>query len=234
MNEGDGYKTGVPEYLKEAICLGWGGAKSNLLPGAVLWVVGLTLVISYYQVEAVAAALDQVGELKVSWSPWFAMVSTALFGSLAPWILQAIFRKSGDRQPFRQVPLLMIFWGVHGWQVEWLYRIQSKLFGDGIDAMTIVKKVLVDEFVWAPFLALWQLVLGYLYIENDCSLKACREALKETSFLERAIPMVITNWVIWIPAVSLIYLFPPSLQLPLMNLILTLWCLILIFFAKNA
>jgi hypothetical protein len=197
-------------------------------------VLGSVLVISYYHVEAVAAVLDRVGEMKVAWSPWFAIFSTALFGSLIPWLVQAIFRKSGERQPFRQVPLLLIFWGFHGWQVDWLYRIQAGLFGSGIDAMTILKKTLVDEFIWVPFFAVWQLVLGYLFIEKDCSLVACREALKRKPFLARAIPLMITNWVVWIPAVSLIYLFPLPLQLPLMNLILTLWCLILVFFAKNA
>jgi len=231
---GCGYLSGVPGYLKEAIRLGWGGAKSNLLPGAVLWVVGLALVISYYQVEAVAEVLDQVGELKVAWSPWFAIVSTALFGSLIPWLVQAAFKKDGDKQPWGEVPLLMIFWGFHGWQVDWLYRIQSSLFGDGTDAMTILKKTLVDEFVWVPFFAVWQTVLGYLFIEKNCSMAACRIALNEKPLLARVIPLMITNWVVWIPAVSLIYLFPQPLQLPLMNLILALWCLILIFFTKNA
>ncbi len=224
----------MPGYLKEAIRLGWGGAKSNLVPGIVLWAAGLILVISYYQIEAVASVLDQVGEIKVAYSPWFAIVSTALFGSLIPWLVQAFFLKEGERQPFRQVPLLLIFWGFHGWQVDWLYRIQAGLFGNGIDFLTIFKKTLVDEFVWVPFFAVWQLVLGYLFIEKNCSFKECRAALKRKPFLQRAIPLMITNWVVWIPAVSLIYLFPLPLQLPLMNLILALWCLILTFFAKNA
>jgi hypothetical protein len=100
--------------------------------------------------------------------------------------------------------------------------------------MTILKKTLVDEFVWVPFFAVWQLVLGYLLIEKKGSVTEFRAALKRKPFLQRVIPLMIANWVVWIPAVSLIYLFPLPLQLPLMNIVLALWCLILTFFAKNA
>lgn len=228
------YLSGVPGHLKEVVRLGWGGAKSNLLPGAVLWVAGLALVICYYQVTAVAEVLNRLGEFKLAHSPWFGIISTALFGSLIPWLVQAVFLKGNDKQSFRQVPWLLLFWGFHGWQVDWLYRIQAGLFGNGIDFMTILKKTLVDEFVWVPFLAVWQLVLGYLLIEKNGSWAEFRTALNRKPFLDRVIPLMIANWVVWIPAVSLIYLFPLSLQLPLMNIILALWCLILTFFAKNA
>ena len=77
-------------------------------------------------------------------------------------------------------------------------------------------------------------MLGYLLIEKNGSLAEFRASLKRKPFLDRAIPLMIANWVVWIPAVSLIYLFPLPLQLPLMNIILALWCLILTFFAKNA
>ena len=148
--------------------------------------------------------------------------------------MQNLFLKGGEKQPFRQVPWLLLFWGFHGWQVDWLYRIQAELFGNKIDFQTILKKTLVDEFIWVPFFAVWQLVLGYLFIEKDGSVKEFKAALKQKPFFDRVIPLMIANWVVWIPAVSLIYLFPLPLQLPLMNIILALWCLILTFFAKNA
>ncbi len=65
-------------------------------------------------------------------------------------------------------------------------------------------------------------------------MKEVKAALKQKPFFDRVIPLMIANWVVWIPAVSLIYLFPLPLQLPLMNIILALWCLILTFFVKNA
>ena len=228
------YSTSMRSHMREVLRLGWGGAKSNLLPGMVLWGVGSVLVALYHQVETVAQALDIVGEFKLRYSPWFAMLSTALFGSLIPWMVQLFFLGEEDRQPAWQVPLLFLFWCLQGWEVDWLYRIQAMIFGSGIDLVTIAQKTMVDQFVWVPFLGVPQVVLGYLFIENKCSLASCRKALERKSFLARTIPLVIATWIVWIPAVSLIYLFPLALQLPLMNLILAMWCLILTFFAKNS
>ena len=132
----------MPSHVREVIRLGWGGAKSNLLPGSVLWVMGIVLVVLYYRVGAVAEVLDEVGNFKLKYSPWFAMLSTALFGSLIPWVAQAVFLKGEDRQAFGKVPFLFLFWCLQGWEVDWLYRIQAMIFGSGIDVATIVQKII--------------------------------------------------------------------------------------------
>jgi len=220
--------------LREAIRLGLGGAKANIRPGSILWLIGVALVISYYRSPSVSEFLDRIGEFKVAHSPWFSIISTALFGSLIPWLAQAVFLPAERRQPFRQVPLLLIFWGFHGWQVDLLYQGQAAVFGNGLDAKTIICKVLVDELLWVPFLAIPQIVIGYLFIENNLSTAKVRSTLAQKSYLSRMIPLMIANWIVWVPSVTMIYLFPLPLQLPLMNIILTLWCLIVIFFTKNS
>lgn len=225
----------MKRHLQEAARLGLGGAKANLLPALALWVVGLVLVVAYYQVDPVTRAFDQVGRWKLAWSPWFAIVSTSLFGSLIPALIQRVL-VPGDRlrQTRRQLVGLMIFWAVMGFEIDLLYRVQASLFGEGHDTATIVKKTLFDQLVWMPFLAIPQTVAGYLLIDKEGSLAACRAALARKSFVQRAIPLTIATWTVWIPAVSLVYLFPAALQLFLMNIILALWALILIFFASQA
>ena len=221
-------------HLKEAARLGWGGARANLLPALALWVVGITIVLSYHHLEPVTRFLDQVGRWKVAWTPWFAIVSTAIFGSLIPVLIQRLLLPKKTPMPLRQVGLLALFWAIMGWEIDLLYRTQSHLFGDGTDPATIIAKTFADQFIWCPLLAIPQTVLGYLFIEKSGSFAACRAALRRKDFLHRAIPLLIATWAVWIPAVSLVYLFPPSLQLPLMNIILSLWSLVLTFFAKNA
>lgn len=219
--------------FREAVRLGWGGAKENLLPALALWIMGLTLVIAYYQWEGAAIAFDRIGQWKLRTSPWFAMLSTALFGSLVPWVVGSLLLPAEKRQSLRRVPLLFLFWALHGWQVDRLYQFQSVLFGSELSAKTIVAKTLVDQFVWSPFLATPQVLLFYLFSEQNHSPTRFKEALGRTGFFQRLIPLLLANWVVWIPSVALIYLFPLPLQLPLQNIILSLWCLILIFFAKN-
>lgn len=220
--------------LKEAWRLGLGGAKSNLLPGAVLWIFGIALVVAYYRNNTISSAFNQVGIWKNTFSPWFAILSTATFGSLIPWLVQTVLPTQTQRQPFRQVPWLFLFWGVHGWQVDTLYRLQSQVFGSGTNAATIISKTLVDQFLWSPLLAMPQVLLTYLFIQNRLSPSLFKAALARKGYLARAIPLIIANWIVWIPSVALIYLFPLPLQLPLQNIILALWCLIISFFAKNA
>jgi len=50
----------------------------------------------------------------------------------------------------------------------------------------------------------------------------------------RYLPMLIAGWLVWIPTVMLIYLFPLPLQLPFQNIILCFWSMILLFFTKNS
>ena len=219
--------------FREALRLGWGGAKSNLIPGSVLWILGLVLVVLYYQVEFVAKAFDNIGSWKELFSPWFAMLSTGIFGSIVPWLVGALFLPQEKKQPFRRVPFLFLFWAIHGWQVDKLYELQSVVFGNELNTQTILLKTLVDQFLWSPFLATPQVLLFYLFSEHDHSPLRFKQALQRKNLLQRLIPLLLTNWVVWIPSVALIYLFPLPLQLPLMNIILAIWCLILSFFAKN-
>lgn len=226
---------GVKRHLAEAARLGWGGARANLIPALSLWMVGLALVLGYYQLSPMRETLDEIGRWKLAWSPWFAIVSTSLFGSLIPCLIQRILApRSPTRPSAPQVFGLVIFWAIMGAQIDLLYLLLADLFGEGNDPTTIIKKTLVDQFVWVPLLAIPETVLGYLLIEKKGSLLACREALRRKSFFQRAIPLMIATWVVWVPAVSLVYLFPSALQLFLMNVILALWSLILTFFSKQA
>lgn len=228
------YRQAVRHHLQEAARLGWGGARANLIPAVALWVVGVILILAYDKFPPLTRFLDQVGEWKVAWTPWFAILSTALFGALIPAMIQRLFAPNSIPFSGIQITILALAWAIQGWEIDLLYRTQAHFFGNGTDPATIAKKTLVDQFVWCPFLGLPQTVLGYLYAEKQGSFSAFRVALRRKSFLQRAIPLLITTWVVWIPAVSLVYLFPPSLQLPLMNIILAVWSLILTFFARNA
>lgn len=224
----------MKHHLREAARLGWGGARANLVPALALWGVGLTLILAYHFLDPVASFLDQIGRWKLAWSPWFAILSTALFGSLVPVFTQRVLVPKSPVSSSRQVLILMAFWALMGWEIDLLYRAQGHFFGNGTDPRTIIVKTFVDQFIWCPFFGLPQTVFGYLLAEKNGSFADCREALRRKPFLQRAIPLLIVTWAVWIPAVSLIYLFPPALQLPLMNIILALWTLILAFFAKNA
>jgi hypothetical protein len=47
--------------------------------------------------------------------------------------------------------------------------------------------------------------------------------------LDEWITVLFSTWVVWIPAVSIVYSLPSALQLPIFNLVLCFWCLLLTF-----
>jgi hypothetical protein len=53
-------------------------------------------------------------------------------------------------------------------------------------------------------------------------------------FWRRTIPTIlITNWLIWIPAVALIYSLPAALQFPLFSVVMTFFILIVTLMARD-
>jgi hypothetical protein len=54
-------------------------------------------------------------------------------------------------------------------------------------------------------------------------------------FVFYRVPSVLcSTWLVWVPAVSLIYSLPSTLQIPLFNLVLCFFVLILTFISKSA
>ncbi len=221
----------VEGVIHQAVREGLQAAKTNLLPGSFLIGFGILLVVAYYQVEWVGSVLNRVGELKARYGFGFSMVSTAFFGGILPLLVRRALLGRGWTV---KVLLFHIgFWAYKGVEVDLLYRIQAAVFGHGRDPTTILKKVLVDEFVYVPFIAVPTMVLGYLWKDCEFSLRQTRAALREQTFLDRCIRLMISNWGVWIPAVAIIYLFPLVLQLPLQNITLTLWVMLLIVLTEK-
>ena len=219
--------------IRRAAQTGLRAARQNLVPGLILQALGVALVLSYYNIESVANALNALGDLKQRHTIPFAFISTAFFGSIVPWVAAAVFTPQNHRSPARHLPWLILYWGYSGVQVNFFYDLQATLFGTGTDVWTIVKKTSFDQFVFSVFVAVPQMTMAYLFIAKDLSWQKTKAALREKGFLERAIPVLIGNLGVWLPAISIIYLFPLPLQLPLANLVLGFWCLLLTFFANE-
>jgi hypothetical protein len=43
-----------------------------------------------------------------------------------------------------------------------------------------------------------------------------------------------SQWMVWIPAVSIIYCLPSALQIPLFNLVVCFWVLLLTFVSRRS
>jgi hypothetical protein len=198
--------------------------RANLIPGLFLQIFALFIGLSYFYWPASQDVFQFFAQLKAENGATYAVVSTAIFGGLIPFVYLFLNGKIAF-SPYKQLFFYVLIWGFLGWIVNELYQFQSYLFGDGTDWVTIAKKAAFDQLVFSAMLTCPWLTLVYLWKDQRFSWALTRPLLGE--LVKVQIPTtVLTNWLIWIPAVCLIYTMPPNLQIPLFNLVLCFFVLI--------
>jgi hypothetical protein len=208
---------------------GWQGARAHLKAGLVLQAAALALVLSYYHCAPSRAALSRLMELKLETGFAFGIVSTAVFGGLLPFLYlhhEGKARTGRPRYDWRQGLGLTAFWGYKGFEVELFYRILARTIGEGHDPGTILRKVAIDQFVYSPIFAVPMTVAAYQWADARGDVGALLSDLRAPRwYRRRAWPVLISNFGVWVPAVALIYALPTPLQLPLQNLVLCFFTL---------
>jgi hypothetical protein len=208
--------------------------RQNRLACLLLNVFVGALVASYYFWPPVAGLWQAVGEFKTKWSWLFSFGSTAFAAAVLPFAIQWLMGtlRTGDR--VRRLIFLILFWGYRGMEIDLFYRIQGMLFGHGHDAATLALKLAVDQFIYSPFWAVPTYVIALRWVDCGCSWARTRASLDRT-FFTRTLPAIfITNWIIWIPAVILVYSLPPALQFPLFSVIMCFFVLLVTLMTRSA
>lgn len=212
--------------MKELLRLSWAGIRTNFLPGLVLQAIACVVVGVYYLVPEWRVAYDWVGEVKVDYGYVYSALSTAVFGGLIPFLYLYSVGKVGREERFSIGLFFVLVWSWKGVEVDFLYRMQALMFGDGTEAGTVVRKVLFDQFVFCP---LWSApVTALLYRWKDCGFSRRRFLVElDRRFFTVEIPGVLVSiWIVWIPGTAFIYSMPTALQLPLFTLVLCFFVLL--------
>ena len=202
--------------------------RTNLLPGIVLWIFGTSLILGYYYLSPVQIFLDRMASLKDAYGFLFSFVSMGLFAGFIPAFVATIIGHIPKHRRFQDIIFYTIFWSYKGMEIDLLYRIQVVLFGEGSDFLTLTYKTIVDQFVYMPLIATIPLLILYRWKDLDYKTHKVVGQLKTKAFWAQVPLVVISCWIVWIPAVYMIYWFPPSLQLAIANLIECFWALMLI------
>ncbi len=200
--------------------------RENLIPGVTIQIFAVVLVLSYYLVPPVNAFWNQLSLYKQDSSLLFAAVSTAIFGGLIPLVHRLITGKAERQKLWGKFLFVTLFWAWKGSEVELFYRFQAWMFGDQCTFSTILIKVIVDQFVYNPLWAAHTVLIGLAWQQHDFSFKATYNGLRHNYFTEKYASIQISTWMVWIPAVSIIYCLPQSLQIPLFNLVLCFFVLL--------
>lgn len=204
------------------------GARANLIPGLVLQTFALALVLGYYFAPGIAESLRHLEAFKGRVGILYSICSTALFGGLIPWLYIKAHPATRHRYSVAQGLGLIAFWAYKGVEMHLLYNGMATLFGHDNEVGTVVKKVLVDQLVYCPLLAVPGMWLAYTWVEGNFALPPIVRRVRKPGWIMRdLVPVFIANMGVWLPTVSIIYTLPTVLQLPLENLVLCFFTLLL-------
>lgn len=212
----------------------WQSLKSNWLPALGIWVFGSLVVYAYYAGGIVYETALGVLELRERFGIIYPICSMVVFGALIPTLTQLLLRPSERRTALHRLPYIIPFWAYKGVEIEYFYKLQSQIFGSEPSALIVAAKVAVDQFVYNPILGAITLCLYLRWVAiRTGELPAGTQAVPKGWYTRLVVPLLVATWALWIPAVSLVYMMPTALQLPVSNLILVLWSLMLVFMSKQ-
>lgn len=204
---------------------GWQGVRAHFWPGVAVQIACLVLVLAYYRCPPAREALAAIMRVKLAMGFSFGVLSTGLFGGFLPFC----YLRCGGRARYRwaQGWALTAFWAYKGFEVDLFYRVLARTIGTGHGFATIAPKVVIDQFLYCPAFAVPVTVAVYQWTEAnfDCAAFGA-DWRKPHWYRRRALPVLLSNLGVWIPAVAIIYALPTPLQLPLQNLVLCFFTLL--------
>jgi hypothetical protein len=218
---------------RRVLAAGMAGMKQNALPGLTLWVLALLLVAADRIIPSAHAVFQTVGMWKSRYGLSFSATTTAFFGGAVPFLFLMATGRIRRNRWAAELAFYTLFWAYKGVEVDLFYRLQSHLFGDQAAPGTIVRKVLVDQLIYNPIWAAPTSALAFLWKDCSFSWRATKSRLG-FDFVTFSVPVTLmSTWAVWIPAVAIIYCLPAPLQIPLFNLVLCFWVLVLSFISKR-
>jgi hypothetical protein len=209
-----------------AFRLGLAGMRANLIPGLILWMVGIGILTAFFAVPSARPFFDAIAAWKQDGGLWASAILIAGAGGLVPFVtLHALGRTTRGFLLGHLITLLGI-WAYRGVEVDLFYRLQSMMFGDGGDGPTLLKKVLVDQGIYTALWTTPTTTVLYLWLIEERG--SWSNALKRMDgrFWRVTIPgAVMAAWTVWIPMVCIINSLPIALRVPVLAVAVVFWSL---------
>jgi hypothetical protein len=224
----------LTRIFREAWAKALAAARQNGPAIAGLQAAMALVVATYYLWPTGARVITAVG----AWLHQFGLPGAALSTVFAGAILSefaAVYLQDGGRWTRAHVEHMLFRCGlflVGGSIVYEFYHAQARWFGTGPGWRHLLPKVLVDQFIYTPFWAVpYQTIMSRWHALGFSGRRLAAE-LRGRFLAERALPVQLTNWMFWIPGVTLIYSMPLQLQTPLFIFATAIWSLLLAAHAR--
>lgn len=203
-------------------------ARANLAPGLALQAFALAVVFGYYFHAPTRDALSWLADLRTNTGMIFGIVSTGLFGGLLPLLYLKAAPATRTRVSWSQGLALTVFWAYKGIEIGLWYAFLAWSLGTSTTVATIATKSLLDQFVYCPLWAVPTTAIAYLWCKTGFNGRAVWDDLRAPRwYARRVLPLLCANFGVWLPLVCIIYALPTPLQLPLQNIVLCFFTLML-------
>ena len=209
-------------------CLG--ALRVNLLPGLLLQMLMAAMASAYLWHPASRRLFEALAHLRSEWGLLFSFTGTAVASAFFPELLRLLLprRETPADEPGLGARLLFAvpFWGLVGMQVDLFYRLQNLLFGPSGTLIILLKKVLVDALLYCPLLAIPEVVCVFLWRDHGYTLRGFRGHDPVRFYALRILPVLLANWMVWIPLICIIYSLPPALGVPFFIVAQCFWVMV--------
>lgn len=204
--------------------------RTNLLPGLLLQSLMAAMAAAYLWHPASRRFFEGLAHLRSEWGLLFSFAGTAIASAFFPELLRQLLprRETSREEPGLVSRLLFAvpFWGLVGMQVDLFYRLQNILFGPSGTAIILLKKVLVDALLYCPLLAIPEVVCVFLWRDHGYTLRGFRGHAPVRFYALRILPVLLANWMVWIPLICIIYSLPPALGVPFFIVAQCFWVMV--------
>ena len=201
-----------------AVAVGWRAVKMNRLPVVVLWSAAVLLVTGYYRVPFVAAVLEPLERWQCAEGAFAAFANRVVFCGLLPGVFLMSVKSIRPPRVALVILAYSLWAGLWGVLCDGFLTVQEMWFGTGHDALTICKKTLVDQFVRNVWICTPANAVFFPWVESDFR--------RPGSVRKGFGSMLVANWIVWLPVMAVVYVFPLPLQIQLVGLAGALWMLV--------
>lgn len=199
---------------------------ANIKPAILLQITAISIALIYFNWPSATPYFEHLSKMKTNYGVWYAIISTSFFGGFLPYLF-LYFSRQIVFKPFKQLIFYCLLWAFMGFLMDNFYTLQAHMFGHNNDFATILKKVLFDQFVFSVLITTPFITVVFLYRDVEFSFSEWRLRVNKHIITQQIPATLISTWIVWIPSVSVIYTMPSSLQVPLFNIVLCLFVLIL-------
>jgi hypothetical protein len=203
-------------------------ARANVAPGLMVQAIMLAVLLGYYFYPPTRDLLNRLAELKQQWSYGYSAAAAIVAGAFIPEIMRILVFQSGKprRRNFANLLFTIPFWCGMGLAVDVLYRCQAAWFGSQVVFSVVLKKVLIDQFLYNPIFAAPVTAILYDWKNRGYPSVGFGGFFTAAYYRDAVVPTLFATWGVWIPIVSILYSLPQLLQVPLFALALSLWVIL--------